>query len=1246
MSNREFVFDNIDLSKNKTYFLEASAGTGKTHTISKIFTRLIIEDFDPEKILVVTFTNAAADELKGRILRFLNETRDFLFYESQHLPLYEESNAQRLATINSDKEYLSYLAKLKCDSSICKKALINLENSILLFDKIPVTTIHSFIIKQIGTYSTLLDLPLDFNISINSNDIYKRLIHKFIVKNSFRFHIMSQKENGNNTIEEENIGDKNKKNNKGKNINFSFVFEEIIKNLNKIPGFLDNRRNANIVFHDDPVYEYLYQFAQFYRNENLDFKKQNNMINFNDTIEIFNELLNNKKVLEEFREMFDVLLIDEFQDTDEIQTSIFKKIFDGKLSFYIGDPKQAIYNFRGGNVQNYLKMKKNIAKENSENILTLNKTFRFNKDITDFINFFSKTYLFNDNSLKAAGDSLYNIDYQDVKCARSEENAISNIDKQKVNDKQKVKFFLLNNDNNLIGEKKVYAYKMIDRIRELLVKDRGLDPENERIDYKDFAILCKSKANANYYRNFLSSCGIPAALKIDKSVFTSDEALFIYYILKAIINNGDIEQIKIALLTPVFDINLMNSDESLDKILSQYITFFENLLISWKQYGIMYIFNEIFVNRFIGDKDEVNSGLKIHMNTENYERRMTNIRQIFELLSLYETSTNCVEVEIVNFLGGLIFNNEDDDAFEEGTTSQRLESEENTVLISTIHSAKGLEYKVVFYPDIQVGSANKYPQAFYYKIDDNLNELILLKTTGKNEKMGINFKDSVFSTVQINSADKNVNSLLKNDERMLNISTLIKKTQNLELNNLRYVALTRAKDFLNIFCKKDTEKDSKSVKKEENKKSKNNEQKLEFKKLLIQDETIARIKEIFGNDIYDEFNSSQFFRYEAIDDESLEKNKEENNIDSLKMSLLEEDILTIGKRSGNRNKLLSYTSIGTNAKKKIINTKPMEGVSGEEQVLELIENQNINKGYNEREQSFSGAFAGIVIHSILANLNKHQKDIWKNSENNLKKLEQLCKNNISMHFENSDKINQYAKDSAKLINNTLNAILPGINTRISDIVLSQSEVEFIIPSKSNDYVRLSRMLCDENLVLSSDSFENESCCENESCKDISIKEMPGNDMENKFKGFFQGFIDLLFIQNKKVYIIDWKTNRLDLVDETNQEYESLLNELDESNKDLVDDPIFKEKNVEDFDILSSITKIIKKSYYDVQYNLYSAAIYKYLKSYNLLDRFELGGIYYCFIRYMEKNTGKAIYYKAIDENYLKYLEKVSGKIFI
>ncbi|HQJ41419.1 MAG TPA: hypothetical protein PK449_07660, partial [Exilispira sp.] len=409
--------------------------------------------------------------------------------------------------------------------------------------------------------------------------------------------------------------------------------------------------------------------------------------------------------------------------------------------------------------------------------------------------------------------------------------------------------------------------------------------------------------------------------------------------------------------------------------------------------------------------------------------------------------------------------------------------------------------------------------------------------------MGINFKDSVFSTVQIKSTDKNVNSLLKNDERMLNIATLIKKTQNLELNNLRYVALTRARDFLNIFCKKDTEKDNKSVKKEENKKSNKNCEEKELKSILMDDETIARIKEIFGNDIYDEFNSSQFLKNEVTNIKNLDKNEKQNRIDSLKIKALEEDILTIGKRIGNRNKLLSYTSIGNNAKKKIINTKPIEGVSGEEQVLELIENQKINKGYDEREQSFSGAFAGIVIHSILEDLNKHQKDIWKNSENNLEKLEQLCKNNISMHFENSDKINQYAKDSTMLIYNTLNAILPGINTRISDIVLSQGEVEFIIPSKSNDYVRLSRILCDENLVLSSDSFENESCFANESCKDISIKEMPGNDMENKFKGFFQGFIDLLFIQNKKIYIIDWKTNRLDLGGEQNQNYADLLNEL-------------------------------------------------------------------------------------------------------
>ncbi|NLJ04953.1 MAG: UvrD-helicase domain-containing protein [Exilispira sp.] len=1249
MNNREFIFDSIDLNLNKTYFLEASAGTGKTHAISKIFTRLVIEDFKPEKILVVTFTNAAADELKGRILRFLNETKDYLSFESQHNDSQEQSNLQRLTTINKDKEFLCYLTKLKYTPLICKKAITNLENSIFLFDRIPVTTIHSFIIKQISSYSILLDLPLDFNISINCDEIYKKLIHRFIIKNSFQFHLIRGEENENRTIDE-NDGDIKIKNGNRKSGDSLLNFEEVIKNLNKIPAFLDNRRTANIVYHDDYLYDMLYKFVKFYRNESLDFKKQSNILNFNDTIEIFDKLLSNKKVLDEFRDMFDVLLIDEFQDTDEIQTSIFEKIFDGKLSFYIGDPKQAIYNFRGGNVQNYLKMKENIAKKNSENILTLNKTFRFNRDITDFINFFSKTYLFNEDSNIGTVDSLYKIGYQDVKCARSEENTFSNIDGQKV------KLFMLNRDNELIDKKKIFAYKIIDRIKELVIKDIKSDSENERIDYKDIVILCKNKNDANYYRNFLSTCGIPAALKIDKSIFNTDEALFLYYILDAIINKSDIEKIKIAILTPVFDINLINGDESFDKVISQYLTFFEDLLISWKKYGIMYVFNEIFIKRFINSKDEDNFNLRICMNTDSYERRMTNIRQIFELLSIYETSTNCAEVKVVEFLGDLIFNDEDEVEFEEGFTSMRLESEENTVLISTIHSAKGLEYKVVFYPDIQVGTMNKYPMAFYHKIDGKIQELILLKTIEKNDKLSINLRDNVFSTVQIIPADKDSEMQSKNDEKKMNISTLIKKTQNLELNNLRYVALTRAKEFLNIFCEKikigksigkEVVANDNSLKTNRDIQSKINQKEPEFKELLTSDENITRLKERFGNDIFDEFSSSQFLCNEIIINESLDKNDKQSKIDSMKTKLLLEDILTLDKRTDVRNKLLSYTFIGNYAKKMIIDIKPIQAESMEERVLEFIENQKINRGYDEKEQSFSGALAGIVIHSILENLNKNQKEIWKNSENNLEELEQLCKNNISVHFENSDRVNLYAKDSTTLICNTLNAILPGTNIKISDINLSQSEVEFIIPSKSNDYIKLSRILCDENCVLSGEGegLENESY-KDISDKDISNKDIYRKDLENNFKGFFQGFIDLMFIHDKKIYIIDWKTNRLDFVEEKNQDYADLLNELTGSHEDLSRDKIFEDKKDEDSNILSSIKQTIKKSYYDIQYNLYSAAIYKYLQSYNLLDKYQLGGIYYCFVRYMAKNTTRAIYYKEIDENYKRYLQDVSSKIFI
>ena len=60
------------------YLIEASAGTGKTYTITHLILRLVLRGVPVRKILVTTFSNAAADELKARILALLNEELDKL----------------------------------------------------------------------------------------------------------------------------------------------------------------------------------------------------------------------------------------------------------------------------------------------------------------------------------------------------------------------------------------------------------------------------------------------------------------------------------------------------------------------------------------------------------------------------------------------------------------------------------------------------------------------------------------------------------------------------------------------------------------------------------------------------------------------------------------------------------------------------------------------------------------------------------------------------------------------------------------------------------------------------------------------------------------------------------------------------------------------------------------------------------------------------------------------------------------
>ena len=120
-------------------------------------------------------------------------------------------------------------------------------------------------------------------------------------------------------------------------------------------------------------------------------KKEKNELN----IQSFNDLLvkvdehtegAKSKLLQKLRSKFNAAFIDEFQDTDSIQYSIFKKIFiePSKTIFMVGDPKQAIYGFRGGDIFTYQKAKEQIPAEGK--IYTLPRNWRSSSNMVKAVN--------------------------------------------------------------------------------------------------------------------------------------------------------------------------------------------------------------------------------------------------------------------------------------------------------------------------------------------------------------------------------------------------------------------------------------------------------------------------------------------------------------------------------------------------------------------------------------------------------------------------------------------------------------------------------------------------------------------------------------------------------------------------------------------------------------------------------------------------------------------------------------------
>src|SRR5437879_3718867 len=309
--------------------IEASAGTGKTTTISAIILRLLIEQGIPiEQILVTTYTELATAELRGRIR---DTFADALTQE--HLPFVQE-----IVKKVTDRKQFERRLKLALQS----------------FDEAPIFTIHGFCARVLADRAFESGMLFEAELVTDQS----RFLHE-VADDFWRAHFFFDDSIMAAVVRERLTPAR---------------LVELLVQLTNNPTLRVSHRSGNRAALEKKITELCRaggnpeeikelaerfiislqsEFCEWAREELRRRKTDRRVQSFDDMLTRLDEALRGergKELRKSLRERFAVALVDEFQDTDPVQYSIFSQIYGGsdRSVFFIGDPKQAIYGFQIG----------------------------------------------------------------------------------------------------------------------------------------------------------------------------------------------------------------------------------------------------------------------------------------------------------------------------------------------------------------------------------------------------------------------------------------------------------------------------------------------------------------------------------------------------------------------------------------------------------------------------------------------------------------------------------------------------------------------------------------------------------------------------------------------------------------------------------------------------------------------------------------------------------------------------------
>ncbi|MDQ7817100.1 MAG: UvrD-helicase domain-containing protein [Melioribacteraceae bacterium] len=411
------------------------------------------------------------------------------------------------------------------------------------------------------------------------------------------------------------------------------------------------------------IYDYI---SEIYSNK----KSEKGYLDFEDILLFTQKIIELDEVQEFLRKKFKYIMIDEYQDTNEIQYRIFMPILDhlrqGNL-FVVGDEKQSIYMFRDAELEVFNRTKNEIGQLNERGkLLQLPHSFRMAPEIVLFTNkLFSR--LFNNP------DPLLNeVSYNELICAKAE------------NEKSSIQFLLADETEN-ITESELVSTKILEVV------------SNGSVELNEIGILCRKRDMFAELENAFVTKNIPYTVLGGKGFYQKQSISDIYNYLSFLINQDDDAALIGILRSPfynisdnvIYEISLEDGNNYFEKLI-KYSSTNKNLKVvidSINNHLQLAYSTEVFglIRKILADR----SYWSVLNSKKNSAQELANVNKLLAIAREFSKKSFKNLYDFTIYLRDAIELMED-----EGQA--KISKEENTVKLITIHQAKGLEFKAVF----------------------------------------------------------------------------------------------------------------------------------------------------------------------------------------------------------------------------------------------------------------------------------------------------------------------------------------------------------------------------------------------------------------------------------------------------------------------------------------------------------------------------------------------------------------------